>query len=277
AGRGEPFHAPCVHHREQVGGGLRQAVAGGVHRAAGAAVAQEVDPDHPPAGDQSLGHSVPARRGAGEPVKQEDRLSPAFVHHVEPDAVHLDEAHAGASPPPPASTGATASDTACQIRRCSAALAARSLLTSITWTPGRRRLSSTSARKWLQLRAVAKAAPKASAAGRKSRPVGVPNSASKCSGRPAWGRNEKMPPPSLWTSTTVAESPCVLAARSPVRSWRNERSPMTSTRGPSQPAAAPKALETPPSMPLAPRLAKKRTSRMGAESQCVLAARSPMR
>ena len=51
-----------------------------------------------------------------------------------------------------------------------------------------------------------------------------------------------------------------LAASSPLRSWKNERSPMTSTSWHlSAPALAPSALETTPSIPLAPRLARMRT------------------
>ncbi len=58
----------------------------------------------------------------------------------------------------------------------------------------------------------------------------------------------------------VAERPCSRAATSPVRSWRRARSPTTRTTG-TPVAAAPRADETTPSMPLAPRLASGRMAR----------------
>lgn len=73
----------------------------------------------------------------------------------------------------------------------------------------------------------------------------------------ATGRKLKMPPPPLFTSTTVSGAPCGCARTSirPLVSCRNERSPMTSVAGPRNPAANPAAAESTPSMPEAPRLA----------------------
>ena len=61
--------------------------------------------------------------------------------------------------------------------------------------------------------------PYISTTGSEVQPVGVPKSSSKCSRVPAWGRNEKMPPPSLLISTMVASSRCSLAASRPFKSW----------------------------------------------------------
>ena len=63
-----------------------------------------------------------------------------------------------------------------------------------------------------------------------------------------------MPPPSLLSSTIVSSSPSRRAASSPPMSWASATSPISSTTGPAAAAAAPKALDTVPSMPLAPRL-----------------------
>ena len=62
-----------------------------------------------------------------------------------------------------------------------------------------------------------------------------------------------MPPPSLLTRTIVADRPWSFAATSALRSWRNDTSPTTSATGPPAAAAEPRAVETTPSMPLAPR------------------------
>ena len=69
----------------------------------------------------------------------------------------------------------------------------------------------------------------------------------------AWGRNEKMPPPSLSTSTIVADRSWRRAATSALRSCRNDTSPTTSATGPAAAAADPSAVDTTPSMPFAPR------------------------
>ncbi len=102
--------------------------------------------------------------------------------------------------------------------------------------------------------------PSAVTIGARSIPWGVPNSSSYRSGSPtpgmaadAWGRNEKMPPPSLLTRTIVADSPWSFAATSALRSWRNDRSPTTSATGAAATAAEPSAVDTTPSIPLAPR------------------------
>ena len=69
----------------------------------------------------------------------------------------------------------------------------------------------------------------------------------------AWGRNEKMPPPSLLTRTIVADRSWSFAATSALRSWRNDRSPTTSATGPAATAADPSIVDTTPSIPFAPR------------------------
>ncbi len=83
---------------------------------------------------------------------------------------------------------------------------------------------------------------------------------------PTWpaGRNSKIPPPSLSTTTTVRSMPRAAAPSSPLASWRNATSPMRSTVGVAEPSATPTAVETTPSMPLAPRLARTRTPSRGA-------------
>ncbi len=68
------------------------------------------------------------------------------------------------------------------------------------------------------------------------------------------GRKSKIPPPRLSSSTIVSFRPSRRAASRPPMSWARATSPIRSTTGPSPAAAAPKALETVPSMPLAPRL-----------------------
>ena len=62
-----------------------------------------------------------------------------------------------------------------------------------------------------------------------------------------------MPPPSLLTSTIVADRPWSFEMTSALRSWRNETSPTTSATGPAEAAAEPSAVETTPSIPFAPR------------------------
>ena len=89
----------------------------------------------------------------------------------------------------------------------------------------------------------------------RSMPCGVPNSVSKCSGRSACGRNEKMPPPSLSTTTNVASRPRSRAPSRPLLSCRKQRSPSNPTVGPPEPAAMPSTVDTKPSMPFTPRLA----------------------
>src|SRR5919198_201644 len=69
-------------------------------------------------------------------------------------------------------------------------------------------------------------------------PCGVPKTRSKCSGNPACGRNEKMPPPSLLTTTKTASTPSRPARRRPFWSWSIERSPASAAVGPPPPASA---------------------------------------
>ena len=89
---------------------------------------------------------------------------------------------------------------------------------------------------------------------RSRRPWGVATCSSKTSRSPARGRNSKIPPPSLWTSTIVSPSARRRAASRPPTSWASATSPISSTTGPGETAAAPNALETVPSIPFAPRL-----------------------
>ena len=101
-------------------------------------------------------------------------------------------------------------------------------------------------------------APSRSARGRsrgasRTAPRTGPGSPTRGSAADAWGRNEKMPPPSLLTRTIVADSPWSFAATSALRSWRNDTSPTTSATGPRATAAEPSAVETTPSIPFAPR------------------------
>ena len=83
----------------------------------------------------------------------------------------------------------------------------------------------------------------------------------------ACGSSEKIPPPSLSTSTTSRSSLCSRAVTSAPRSCRKERSPTTRTTGPIETAAEPSAVEATPSMPLAPRLASTLRVRSPAGSQ----------
>ena len=88
-------------------------------------------------------------------------------------------------------------------------------------------------------------------------PWGVPNS---CSNRSAGsavacGRNEKIAPPSLSTTTIVRSSPRARSAVSDDMSWQNATSPSSTAVGAPLPSATPIAVAITPSMPLAPRLA----------------------
>ena len=99
-------------------------------------------------------------------------------------------------------------------------------------------------------------APCARATSTRSRPCGVANSCSN-SGSSAGGRYEKIPPPSLSSTTNVAGTGARRAGRS--MSCRKHRSPHRPTVGAGAAACAtPITVETKPSMPLAPRLASTR-------------------
>ena len=63
-----------------------------------------------------------------------------------------------------------------------------------------------------------------------------------------------MPPPSLLSRTITSGRPSRRAASSPPMSWASATSPISSTVGPGPAAATPNAVETVPSIPLAPRL-----------------------
>ena len=94
----------------------------------------------------------------------------------------------------------------------------------------------------------------------RSSPCGVPKSCSN-SGSSAGGRYEKMPPPSLSSTTNVAGPD---APSRPFTSCRKHRSPHSPTVVAGAVACAtPTTVDTKPSMPLAPRLAMKRTPLRG--------------
>src|SRR5438105_3716435 len=95
---------------------------------------------------------------------------------------------------------------------------------------------------------------------------GVANSSSKCSVASATGRNWKMPPPSLFTTTTSNGIPSRLAARRPDKSCRSARSPSSTAVDRSVAAAAPSALEMIPSIPLTPRFERTRARPLVAQA-----------
>ena len=68
-----------------------------------------------------------------------------------------------------------------------------------------------------------------------------------------------MPPPSLSTTTIVRSTPRPASPSKPFVSCRNAMSPISSAVGRPEPRATPTAVDTTPSMPLAPRLAITRT------------------
>ncbi len=72
-----------------------------------------------------------------------------------------------------------------------------------------------------------------------------------------------MPPPSLSISTITSFRPSRQAAIRPPMSWARATSPIRRTTGPCPAAATPNAVETVPSMPLAPRLDSTRNRRGG--------------
>src|SRR3954452_10535983 len=67
-----------------------------------------------------------------------------------------------------------------------------------------------------------------------------------------------MPPPSLSSTTTTSLRPSREAASRPPMSCASATSPISATTGPRAAAATPNAVETVPSIPLAPRLASTR-------------------
>ncbi len=71
-----------------------------------------------------------------------------------------------------------------------------------------------------------------------------------------------MPPPSLSRTTNVASTPRRAAPSSPPASWRNVRSPHRATTG-SPALAAPRTVDTKPSMPLTPRFDRNRSPDRG--------------
>ena len=91
----------------------------------------------------------------------------------------------------------------------------------------------------------------------RSVPCGVPNSCSKRSAASAvaCGRNEKMPPPSLSTTTIRRSAPRCRARSARRRRGRTRCRRRTATVGAPVRSATPSAVDITPSMPLAPRLA----------------------
>ena len=208
----------------------------------------------------------PSSRRAGEAVEQQHGR-PAPRPDLPAEAVDVD-ARSPAAGGAPATRGGAPRGAA---PRCAPApCAARG-----RWTPGR----PIDARE--RGREVARARRRVLAAERRHDrpdvdPVGRPEQLLVVLGqaRPgpsvrAWGRNEKMPPPSLLTSTIVADRPWSRAATSALRSWRNDRSPTTSTTGPSATAADPSAVDTTPSMPFAPRFDSGRDRPVGRRQPAV--------
>ena len=63
----------------------------------------------------------------------------------------------------------------------------------------------------------------------------------------------------MFTQTTVRSTPARRADSSPPTSWMSATSPVRRNVGRPDPSAAPAAEETTPSMPLAPRPARKRS------------------
>ena len=108
-------------------------------------------------------------------------------------------------------------------------------------------------------------APMALATATRSRPCGVPKSDSNVVGSTdsAWGRNEKMPPPSLSTTTTTRSMPRSVEPISPLLSCSKARSPSSTAVGEPLPIATPTAVDKTPSIPLAPLLACTVTPRRG--------------
>ena len=68
-----------------------------------------------------------------------------------------------------------------------------------------------------------------------------------------------MPPPSLFTQTIVSGMPARRALSRPPTSWSSATSPVRTNPGRPEPSAAPAADETTPSIPFAPRAARKRS------------------
>src|SRR5918997_1309934 len=82
----------------------------------------------------------------------------------------------------------------------------------------------------------------------KPTPCGVPKNGSKKVLCPETGRKEKIPPPSLFRTTTVTGSPRSMASE--FRSCRSARSPISRVTGRPVPRAKPAAVATVPSIPL---------------------------
>ena len=85
-------------------------------------------------------------------------------------------------------------------------------------------------------------------------PGAASGSSARAGGDSATGRKSKIPPPSLLSKTIVSRRSRRRAASRPPMSCASATSPMSRTTGPRPAAAAPKALDTVPSIPLAPRL-----------------------
>ena len=104
--------------------------------------------------------------------------------------------------------------------------------------------------------AVAVGTPWAAASAATSVPVGVPNSCSKRSPprTVAWGRNEKIPPPSLSTTTTRRSTSRRSSETRAFESCTKARSPTRTNSVPPCSRARPSAVDTTPSIPFAPRL-----------------------
>src|SRR5215218_1162302 len=141
--------------------------------------------------------------------------------------------------------------------RCRRTLSPRSVRTSTR--PGEdaaTRISSTD-----EARRCSRPASAATAA--RSTPDGVATwrSKSSLSACSATGRKSKIPPPPLLTHTMCRSAPAREAAIKPPMSCSSAISPISSQVGAPVASAAPAAEETTPSIPLAPRLDRKRSAR----------------
>src|SRR4051812_21505186 len=147
--------------------------------------------------------------------------------------------------------------TAASSARWRSTLRARSERTWMSCSPS---VSRSAARSSGRVLGECRRAPANLAACARSSPCGVPNSSSKRDVWEAMGRKEKIPPPSLSTTTTVSGAFRRAAATRPPRSCRSARSPRRTAVRPLLVRDAPRADETTPSIPFTPRFARTRTS-----------------
>src|SRR5260370_14912118 len=202
---------------------------------------RQIHRDRPHLGAQCRTQAVPLRPVASEAMQQHQ-----VERAVAPGLIGQAQAHR------PSPIAETRDSTSC---RCRIALSERSVRTSISCGPPSRafsRLSPNSpgvaARRY--------SIPKVRATEEKSIWWGVPHSDSKCAGNWAIGKKEEIPPPALLRRTILIDNRWRLAVSRAPKSCNSARSPASNTVGRCEAAAIPRAVETTPSIPLAPRLAK---------------------